>query len=66
MAGSTTRSRINEIESDLAHLTEDELNTICCGEESEQERLASKQVLDFLCRIFDEEYLVKEQSHDEV
>ena len=48
-----------KIESDLAQLTEDELNTICCGEESEQYRLASKQVLDFLCRIFDEEYLAK-------
>lgn len=48
-----------KIESDLAQLTEDELNTVCCGEESEQYRLASKQVNDFLCRIFDEEYLAK-------
>lgn len=53
-----------KIESDLAQLTEDELNTVCCGEESEQYRLASKQVNEFLGRIFDEEYLVKEQSHD--
>ena len=53
-----------KIESDLAQLTEDELNTVCCGEESEQYRLASIQVNDFLGRIFNEEYLVGEQSHD--
>lgn len=45
------------IESELAQLSDDELNTVCCGEESEQYRLASKLVNDFLCRIFDEEYV---------
>lgn len=45
------------IESELAQLSESELNTVCCGEESEQYRLASKLVNDFLCRIFDEEYV---------
>ena len=46
-----------KIESDLAQLSEAELNTVCCGEESEQYRLASVQVNDFLGRIFDEEYI---------
>ena len=45
------------IESDLAQLSDDELNAVCCGEESEQYRLASKLVNNFLCRIFDEEYV---------
>ncbi|MDV8155240.1 hypothetical protein [Acinetobacter bereziniae] len=53
-----------KIESELASLSEEDLFTVCCGEESEQYRLASKELNEFLCRIFDEEYLVKEQSHD--
>jgi hypothetical protein len=46
-----------KIESDLTQLSEDELNIVCCGEETEQANLASRLVNDFLCRIFDEEYV---------
>lgn len=46
-----------KIESDLAQLSEVELKSVCCGDETEQEHLASKQVYEFLGRIFDEEYV---------
>jgi len=46
-----------KIELDLAQLSEEELNSVCCGDETEQERLASRQVNEFLGRIFDEEYV---------
>ncbi|MHA3059943.1 hypothetical protein ACX1N5_03945 [Acinetobacter sp. ANC 4636] len=51
-----------KIESDLAKLSEEELNSVCCGDETEQENLASKQVNEFLGRIFDEEYAVNKPS----
>ena len=50
-----------KFESELASLSQDDLFTVCCGEESEQDRLASKELNEFLGRIFDEEYLIKEQ-----
>jgi hypothetical protein len=50
------------VDSELATLSEDDLTTVCCGEESEQERLASPAVNDFLGCIFNEEYEAQEQK----
>ena len=56
----TLDSKILEpIELELSRLSEEELETVCCGEETEQERLASESVNEFLNRIFDEEYEIK-------
>ena len=49
-----------KIESEISCLSNEDLFTVCCGEESEQDRLASKSLNQFLCRIFDEEYEPKE------
>lgn len=54
-----------KIESELSALSDDDLETVCCGEESEQERLASNLVNEFLNQIFDEEYLVEQENEDE-
>lgn len=53
---------LKTVESELSALNEEDLTTVCCGEESEQERLASPAVNDFLCRIFNEEYEAQEQK----
>ena len=45
-----------KIEAELSALSDDDLFTVCCGEESEQDKLTSKQVNDFLERILGEEY----------
>jgi len=50
---------LETIELELSKLSEEDLETVCCGEETEQERLASKSVNEFLNRIFDEEYEIK-------
>ncbi len=47
---------IENIEFELSKLTDDQLHTVCCGEESEAESLASKYLMDFLTTIFNEEY----------
>lgn len=47
---------IENIEFELSNLTDDQLHTVCCGEESEAENLASKYLMDFLTAIFNEEY----------
>ena len=43
-------------ETELSKLNEDDLHTLCCGEETEQERIGSLFINKFLGRIFDEEY----------
>lgn len=43
-------------ETELSKLSEDDLHTLCCGEETEQERIGSPFINEFLNRIFDEEY----------
>lgn len=50
---------LEPIELELSKLSEGDLETVCCGEETEQDRIASKQVNEFLNRIFDEEYEIK-------
>lgn len=45
-----------KIESEISCLSEEDLFTVCCGEETEQDRLASPSLNRFLNRIFDEEY----------
>lgn len=50
---------LEPIELELSKLSEEDLETVCCGEETEQERLASKSVNEFLNRIFDEEYEIR-------
>ncbi|WP_335954032.1 hypothetical protein [Acinetobacter higginsii] len=50
---------LEPIELELSKLSEEDLDTVCCGEETEQERLASKSVNEFLNRISDEEYEIK-------
>lgn len=50
---------LEPIELELSKLSEEDLETVCCGEETEQERLASESVNEFLNRIFDEEYEIK-------
>ena len=56
----TLDSKILEpIELELSRLSEEDLETVCCGEETEQERLASESLNEFLNRIFDEEYEIK-------
>lgn len=47
---------IENIEFELSKLTDDQLHTVCCGEESEAESLASKYLMGFLTAIFNEEY----------
>ncbi|WP_048764946.1 hypothetical protein [Acinetobacter sp. 243_ASPC] len=51
-----------KIESELSYLSEEDLFTVCCGEETEQDRLASPSLNEFLNRIFDEEYEPKEDE----
>lgn len=53
-----------KIESELSYLSEEDLFTVCCGEETEQDRLASPLLNEFLNRIFDEEYEPKEDEGD--
>lgn len=55
---------IVDMEAELSKLKDDDLHTLCCGEESEQDRIGSKEVNEFLCRIFDEEYEVKAESKE--
>ncbi|KQG01711.1 hypothetical protein RFK95_15745 [Acinetobacter pittii] len=55
---------ICDMEAELSKLNDDDLHTLCCGEESEQDRIGSKEVNEFLCRIFDEEYEVKAESKE--
>ena len=43
-------------ETELSKLSDDDLHTLCCGEETEQERIGSPFINEFLNRIFDEEY----------
>lgn len=46
-------------ETELSKLSEDDLHTLCCGEESEQEQIGSTFINEFLERIFNEEYEAK-------
>ena len=56
----TLDSKILEpIELELSRLSEEDIEIVCCGEETEQERLASESLNEFLNRIFDEEYEIK-------
>ncbi|MDA3451979.1 MULTISPECIES: hypothetical protein [Acinetobacter] len=55
---------IGDMEAELSKLNDDDLHTLCCGEESEQDRIGSKEVNEFLCRIFDEEYEVKAENEE--
>lgn len=50
------------IELELSKLSDEDLHTVCCGEETEQERLASLSVNQFLNRIFDESYEIKAED----
>lgn len=50
---------LDQMELELSKLSDEDLGTVCCGEETEQERLASEQLNDFLNRIFDEEYEIR-------
>ncbi|CEI54498.1 hypothetical protein [Acinetobacter bereziniae] len=50
---------LEPIELELSKLSEEDLETVCCGEETEQERLASLATNEFLNRIFDEEYAIR-------
>lgn len=50
---------LSEINSELMQLSDEDINTICTGEELDQQRLASPRLNDFLGLIFDEEYLSK-------
>ena len=50
---------LEPIELELSKLSEEDLETVCCGEETEQERLASLATNEFLNRIFDEEYEIR-------
>lgn len=43
-------------ETELSKLNEDDLHTLCCGEETEQVQIGSPFINEFLDRIFDEEY----------
>lgn len=43
-------------EAELSKLSENDLHTLCCGEETEQDRIGSPYINEFLNRIFDEEY----------
>ena len=43
-------------ETELSKLNEDDLHTLCCGEETEQNRIGSPFINEFLDCIFDEEY----------
>lgn len=49
-------AEMSAIELELSNLSAEELETVCCGEETEQENLASQLVNDFLNLIFDERY----------
>ncbi|HAV4538744.1 TPA: hypothetical protein JIR89_17745 [Acinetobacter baumannii] len=55
---------VSKMEAELSKLNDDDLHTLCCGEESEQDRIGSKEVNEFLNRIFDEEYEVKAESKE--
>lgn len=48
--------QISAIDLELSNLSPEQLETLCCGEETEQEELASALVNDFLNLIFDERY----------
>lgn len=50
---------LEPIELELSKLSGEDIETVCCGEETEQERLASESLNEFLNRIFDEEYEIK-------
>lgn len=50
---------LEPIEFELSKLSKEDLETVCCGEKTEQERLASESLNEFLNRIFDEEYEIK-------
>ncbi len=50
---------LDQIELEISKLSDEDLETVCCGEETEQERLASKSLNEFLNRIFDEEYEIR-------
>ncbi|WP_336916625.1 hypothetical protein [Acinetobacter modestus] len=50
---------LEPIELELSKLSEEDFETVCCGEETEQERLASESLNEFLNRIFDEEYEIR-------
>lgn len=45
------------VNGELATLTDDQLDIVCCGEETEADKLVSSTVSDFLNSIFNEEYL---------
>lgn len=55
-------SEIMLAETELSKLSEDDLHTLCCGEETEQDRIGSPFINEFLNRIFDEEYEVKSEA----
>lgn len=50
------QNHLANIEKILSNLTEEELDTLCCGEETEAEKLAPTEVHEFLDQIFDREY----------
>ena len=50
---------LEPIELELSKLSGEDIEIVCCGEETEQERLASESLNEFLNRIFDEEYEIK-------
>lgn len=47
---------VASIELELSNLNEEALETVCCGEESEQENLATELTNNFLNLVFDERY----------
>ena len=51
---------VKDVDVELSKLSDYELYNVCCGDEMEQNLLASEQANEFLCRIFNEEYLNKD------
>ncbi|ODL96046.1 hypothetical protein AXH22_16775 [Acinetobacter pittii] len=50
---------VRDMETELSKLNDEDIHTLCCGFEEEQERLGSVELNYFLGRIFEEEYEVK-------
>ena len=50
---------VRDMETELSKLNDDDIHTLCCGFEEDQERLGSVELNYFLGRIFEEEYEVK-------
>lgn len=52
------QTMLKNMEAQLNQLSQEELEIVCCGDEADQEQLASPELNAFLNQIFDEEYEV--------